>query len=427
MKKKIIGILLALFTLSISANVQAEEQTSNFIDLNNLCVKKEDNKLGVKFKLLKNMTLNNQTERINLLIRNVNNEQFGGSCSDGKCETDGLKIVTSTTCSANKEEGTIVEENTALTSGMTIAQFYEMQNESFTTTDILVEIFLQDKNYDYETIIYNTKENKVESIEKGHDVLNELIDKVIPQKYPDWQAYGGGGDEEGFSMSFRNINFKEVEIFKTITIKDWDKKTLEEMLEEVKPVFENNEVELYVGETGVTKDTLEAFKQSGYIANISTYNDENKLLYTWTFDGSKIENTDLNINLNINVGKSTNKEKIENLISKNRKSVVLEFAYHGILPTGTKVKVNVEEQFKNGKKLTLYYYNENGKLEEAAKNLEVKNGFVEFALEHCSEYVLVENTNNAQTGTLNVFLHSGLAVVSLVGIGYLFVSKKKNI
>ena len=61
--------------------------------------------------------------------------------------------------------------------------------------------------------------------------------------------------------------------------------------------------------------------------------------------------------------------------------------------------MNVKEKFINGTSLTLYYYNEDGKLEEVSKNLEVKDGFVELGLEHCSEYVLVETSNNAQTGT----------------------------
>lgn len=429
-KKKITGIILALFTLCITANVNAEELTSDFIDLSKLCVVKEENKMAVKFDLKKDIDLTNAPATMNISIRSTDYQFFGSSCFDGVCETDGMVIVpNTTTCTATKVEGTTIKD-TALTSGMTLAQYYEMQNESFATADILVEIFLKDKNYDYETIIYNTKENKVESVEKGHDVLSELTDKVIPQKYPSWKAYGGGGDEDVFSMSFRNIEIEEVDVFKSITLKDWSKKTIEEMLEEVAPIFEDKKIELFENEK-IDNNTLEVIKKNGYIASINGYsNDEERnILYMWTFDGSKIEGTDLNIDLNVKIGESTNKEKIVSLVANEQKALVLEFGHHGELPKGTQVKVNVNKTFENGKQVSLYYYNDKGELEEVAKNLEVKEGYVEFSLEHCSEYVLVEEkekSNNAQTGTLNIPFYSTLAVASILGITYLIIKKKKS-
>ena len=63
------------------------------------------------------------------------------------------------------------------------------------------------------------------------------------------------------------------------------------------------------------------------------------------------------------------------------------------------------------------------------KNLEVKEGYVEFSLEHCSEYVLVEEkekSNNAQTGTLNIPFYSTLAIGSVIGIAYLIIKKTKS-
>lgn len=427
--KKIVTYLSLIATVFLlgSTNVYAEEQTSSFIDISKLCILKENNKLAVKFDLSKDIDLTNRNAVININVRNINNQSFGGTCMNGTCESDGMVIVPSTTtCSTEKVNGTEIYEK-KLTNGTTIAQYYEMFNEeSFIASDIIVEILLKDENYDYENITYNIKEGKIEQIEKGHDAISELLD-LIPQKYPNWETYMGGGDEDAFSMTFRNIEIKEVDILKTITITNWQQKTLEEMLKEVAPVFENKEVKLEVSDKGMTNTTLEDIKQNGYLASVEKYSEdgEPKLLYTWTFDGSKIKDTNLNVDLTLNVGKSANQEKIETLVPTNKKSLVLEFTYHGILPEGTSVKVNVLDKFQNGKKVALYYYNE-GKLEKVAKNLEVKDGFVEFALEHCSDYVLVEENNNAQTGTLNIVLYSGLAITSLLGIGYLLISKKKN-
>ncbi len=431
-KKKIIGIILALFTLCITANVSAEELTSDFIDLSKLCVVKEENKMAVKFELKKDIDLTNANATMNISIRSTDYQFFGSSCFDGVCETDGMIIVpNTTTCIATKVEGTTIKD-TALTSGMTLAQYYEMQNESFATADILVEIFLKDKNYDYETIVYNTKENKVESVEKGHDLTSELIN-TIETKYPEWPI-GAGETNEDYILfiAVQYLENEEVGMTKTIEIQNWQQKTLEEMMEEVDAVFGNKEIEVSVGENSqINNKTLEIIKQNGYIASINGYsNDEERnVLYMWTFDGSKIENTDLNVDLNVKIGESTNKEKIVSLVANEQKALVLEFGHHGELPKGTQVKVNVNKTFENGKQVSLYYYNDKGELEEVVKNLEVKEGYVEFSLEHCSEYVLVEEkekSNNAQTGTLNIPFYSTLAIGSVIGIAYLIIKKTKS-
>ena len=109
-----------------------------------------------------------------------------------------------------------------------------------------------------------------------------------------------------------------------------------------------------------------------------------------------------------------------------------------VLPTGTTVKVNVLGKYNNGDLVTLYYFNEETKaLEMVGKNLEVKDGFVELALEHCSEYVLAyqpevikdkeeEKTNNAQTSSMNVTKYASIGVISLIAGIYLVISKKRT-
>ena len=164
-------------------------------------------------------------------------------------------------------------------------------------------------------------------------------------------------------------------------------------------------------------------------------------LYTWTFDGSKITDTNLNLNLKINLGTSKSKETIETLVGDKEKSMVIEFLHHGVLPIGTTVKVNVLGKYNNGDLVTLYYFNEETKaLEMVSKNLEVKDGFVELALEHCSEYVLAyqpelivdnvakeeEKTNNAQTSSMNVTKYASIGVISLIAGIYLVISKKRT-
>ncbi len=153
--------------------------------------------------------------------------------------------------------------------------------------------------------------------------------------------------------------------------------------------------------------------------------------YAWIFDGSKMDSTNFNINLKLTVGTSTNQKKMENLIPVGKDNpLYLQFDHHGNLPKGTSVKVRVSDKYKDGENLTLYYYNESTrKLEEVAKSLEVKDGYVTFALEHCSDYVLAsdDNSNNPQTSSINTTMYIIISLASLIGviISVIIIRKKK--
>lgn len=180
----------------------------------------------------------------------------------------------------------------------------------------------------------------------------------------------------------------------------------------------------------VSKDLLNEIKTNGNKVTYETKKD-GKLNYAWTFDGAKMTTNELDVNLELIVN-AEDEVGISKLIPKTQeKPLILDFKHSGVLPVGTKVKVNVADTYKDGDKLTLYYYNETTKkLEEKVTNIEVKDGFVEFSLEHCSTYTLVrENTapNNAYTASMNVYLYSGLAAISLIGIILLVKTSKKKI
>ena len=168
-----------------------------------------------------------------------------------------------------------------------------------------------------------------------------------------------------------------------------------------------------------------------YYYEIKDY--ERDLEYSWKFqkeedqkisvEDSLFIEEDLRLSLD---AKTEDTEKINEEVDQNK--LIISFDYHGNLPLDTTVKVNVQDKFSNGEKLYLYYYNpELDQIEYIDHGVEVKNGYVEFHIDHCSDYFLTaavvnDAVNNPQS--IN-FIIIGLVVVVFILIAItLFQSKK---
>ena len=168
-----------------------------------------------------------------------------------------------------------------------------------------------------------------------------------------------------------------------------------------------------------------------YYYEIKDY--ERDLEYSWKFlknkdDDIAVEDSlyieeDLRLSLDAN---TNNTAKINEEVKNDK--LIITFDYHGDLPLETTVRLNVQNRFKNGEKLYIYYYNpELDQIEYVDHGIEVKNGYVEFQIDHCSDYFLTaavvnDAVNNPQSINLIII---GLAIVVFILIAVtLFQSKK---
>lgn len=212
-----------------------------------------------------------------------------------------------------------------------------------------------------------------------------------------------------------------VQKYLTVSVKDTTK---EEVLKEIEDSMPSQRAYLTLPETNILgKEAIALVKDSASLAYFQGGMDS-----YWTFDGSKFTGKEEAINLNIKLGDEVakeTKEAIEKLLVDKNKGLVIDFAHSGKLPEGTKVTIYVGDKFKENESLSLFYYNpKTKKLELVSKDIKVDEyKEVEFALEHCSSYVLSATSNNAQTGAMNVVLYVILAVSSLAGIA--FLAKRK--
>lgn len=209
-------------------------------------------------------------------------------------------------------------------------------------------------------------------------------------------------------------------IILSITIKDLAKADGSNGFDNKDTVISNNEIKVFKTET------------SNYISYI-VEDYERNLTYSWEFlktdEAAKaiVDNIALDINLRIRINDDS---KVSKLLNKkiNQKKLIINFEHHGKLPSKAKVRINVDKRFLDGEELYLYYYNEEAKkIEFIDKDLKVSNGYIEFEIDHCSDYFLTgaivpSAVNNPKSVNYIIIALGGIVFV-LIAIT-LFKSKK---
>ena len=134
----------------------------------------------------------------------------------------------------------------------------------------------------------------------------------------------------------------------------------------------------------------------------------------------------------INVDKGTKEYIAEDTalhdIVSNQDKLVISFEHHGALPSKAKIKLDVSDKYSNGESLYLYYLNEEkGQIEYIKKDIIVKNGYVEFEIDHCSDYFLTSSivqdaVNNPKN--INLIIVVMVVVIIVLIAATLFQNKK---
>lgn len=187
-------------------------------------------------------------------------------------------------------------------------------------------------------------------------------------------------------------------------------------LEDLESVLNDSNIKdagIIVNEDGkITKDNLEEIKKSKKTLTFNYYDEEKKLIYSWTIDGSKVKNTkDLLTTITF---VTDNIEKIGEL-SNYADGIYLNFSHNGTLPEGTKVKIFVGEKFEDKTKVNLYHFDkEESSLNSIEEELTVKDGYIEFDIKHCSEYFVTRS--NLGVIQNNNYLIGIIAIVELITI-----------
>jgi hypothetical protein len=196
-----------------------------------------------------------------------------------------------------------------------------------------------------------------------------------------------------------------------ITTNDTVMQTTAEVAETVLNKLENSSdtsIAVFASENAsVGADVVNKLAETGKTLSIGVVDGSGKVSAIVTLDGSKLNtaNNDFSLKITVDVQSTSVARMAANYGIAMSSYSVVDFSYSGNLPGTFKVAVDVSDKFADGTQLALYYNNtQAGRLENQYQVTSVSGGFAEFAIDHCSEYVLVDVSaarNMITTNTLS--------------------------
>ena len=182
-------------------------------------------------------------------------------------------------------------------------------------------------------------------------------------------------------------------------------------LEDLNPILSDSNIQkvdiIIDSNSKITKEQLTKIKESKKIIRLNYYDETKKLIYSWILNGKEIKEVK---EFTTAISFKTENQKEIYKLSNYADGLYIKFNHNGELPNGTKIKLFTKDKFENGSNINLYHFNNTNKsLDFIKKELKVKEGYIEFDIEHCSEYFItmsniinIDNSKPKKT-QINIF------------------------
>ena len=204
-------------------------------------------------------------------------------------------------------------------------------------------------------------------------------------------------------------------------------------LEDLDAVLKNEKLQdadiIISADSKITKDQLNQIKNSKKTLRFNYYDESKNLIYSWTINGKEIKD-DKEFTTSITFATENVKEIYK--LSNYADGLYVNFKHTGDLPKGTKIKLYVGDKFEDESIVNVYHYNNTEKTLDFIKdNLKVTDGYIEFDVEHCSEYFVTMSTiGNVVKKDSSSIVMMILVIIELIIIlalvAFMFIKFKTN-
>ena len=151
------------------------------------------------------------------------------------------------------------------------------------------------------------------------------------------------------------------------------------------------------------------------------------MIYSWTINGKEIKD---NQEFTTSITFATENVKEIYKLSNYADGLYVNFKHTGDLPKGTKIKLYVGDKFENESIVNVYHYNNTEKTLDFIKdNLKVADGYIEFDVEHCSEYFVtmstIDNVVKKDTSSNIFMIFTIIELIVIIGlVAFIFIKLK---
>ena len=266
-----------------------------------------------------------------------------------------------------------------------------------------------------------TVDNTVSSLE----IIAEVDDVRSAVKYENASSLRLGRNEVRVIVTSESGDERIIKLFVTRST-DVPTVPLEDVSEIIGDIGGNDLVSVIGSESMLTPKILQALKISKKNLYVQKQDESGKVLYEWKFEGNNVS-IDQIIETKITF-ESDFQDKIE-FLTNYTKAVVLNFGHQGALPLGTLLRVYVGDEYKDGDILQLYFYNPtNESFELKKQNIVVEDGYVQFEILHCSDYLLTKASLHVKDPVvLNPWMLASIAqFFILMGLAIYWMIRRKT-
>lgn len=183
-------------------------------------------------------------------------------------------------------------------------------------------------------------------------------------------------------------------------------------------------------ETEISKEQLNKIKKSKKQVRLNYYDKDKKLLYIWYINGKEIKETN---KFSTFIAFTAQNLKEIYKLSNYADGIYIKFQHEGVLPKGTRLKIYVGDKYEDKDIVNLYHHNKTEKqLELVKEKIVVKDKYIEFNIEHCSDYFITmstinNNDNNSSPSIIFILLIIALTIIiSLIIFIFVKIKPIKN-
>lgn len=177
----------------------------------------------------------------------------------------------------------------------------------------------------------------------------------------------------------------------------------------------------------LSKEDIDSIRDNKKIVKFDYFDDNKKLIYSWIIDGNLLKQS---MEFSTNVKNVPTNDNIYEAVNY-ADGLYLSVLHNGNMPKGIKIRVYVEDKYKNDDFLNVYKYNGNT-LGLVSEKIKVTNDFVEFSVLEGMDYFItmsdLDISKDAKKFEFNAYLIIAIAefIVIIILVCILVLKKKKK-